>query len=91
MPWLARRVGAPVRWTETRSENMVGLGHGRAQVQDVQIGGTRDGRILAYQLDVVQDAGAYPGFGVASAPHDPLDAHRHLRHPRRSRSCPARS
>ena len=62
-PWLAHRVGAAVRWTETRSESMVGLGHGRAQVQDIQIGGTRDGRVLAYQLDVVQDAGAYPRFG----------------------------
>jgi carbon-monoxide dehydrogenase large subunit len=31
-PWLARRLSAPVRWTETRSESMVGLGHGRAQI-----------------------------------------------------------
>lgn len=62
-PWLSRRVGAPVRWTETRTESMLGLGHGRAQVQDIEIGGTRDGRILAYQLHVVQDAGAYPRFG----------------------------
>jgi carbon-monoxide dehydrogenase large subunit len=63
LPWLARTSGRPVRWTETRSESMVGLGHGRAQVQDVAIGGTRDGHVEAYRLDVVQDAGAYPAIG----------------------------
>jgi aerobic carbon-monoxide dehydrogenase large subunit len=59
-PWLARRLTRPVRWTETRSESMLGLGHGRGQVQDVEIGGTRDGRVLAYRLTIVQDTGAYP-------------------------------
>jgi carbon-monoxide dehydrogenase large subunit len=63
-PWLARRVGRPVRWTETRTESMLGLGHGRGQIQNLAIGGTRDGRILAYQLDVIQDAGAYPRIGT---------------------------
>lgn len=62
--WLARRVGRPVRWSETRSENMVGMGHGRAQVQEVEIGGSRDGTITAYRLHVIQDAGAYPGMGA---------------------------
>ena len=62
--WLSRRVGRSVRWTETRSENMVAMPHGRGQLQHVAIGGTRDGRITAYQLDVVQDAGAYPIMGA---------------------------
>ncbi|HSS10875.1 MAG TPA: molybdopterin cofactor-binding domain-containing protein, partial [Acidimicrobiales bacterium] len=61
--WLARRAGRPVRWTETRSESMLGLGHGRAQIQDIAIGGTREGKVLAYQLAVVQDSGAYPRIG----------------------------
>ncbi len=61
---LAKRVGRPVRWTETRSESMTNLGHGRAQIQDVAIGGTRDGRITAYRLKVVQDSGAYPMMGA---------------------------
>ena len=39
----------PARWTETRSESMQSLGHGRAQRHDVTIGGTRDGRVLAYR------------------------------------------
>ncbi|MGA7836193.1 MAG: xanthine dehydrogenase family protein molybdopterin-binding subunit [Acidimicrobiales bacterium] len=62
--WCAQRLGRPVRWTETRSESMLGLGHGRAQIQHVKIGGTREGQILAYRLEVLQDSGAYPGFGA---------------------------
>ena len=61
---LAKKVGRPVKWTETRSESMVNLGHGRAQIQDVTIGGTRDGKITAYRLKVVQDSGAYPMMGA---------------------------
>ena len=61
----AQRVGRPVRWTETRTENILGMPNGRGQVQYAKLGGSRDGRITAYQLDVVQDAGAYPLVGAA--------------------------
>lgn len=64
VPWLARRVDRPVRYTESRTESMNGLGHGRGQIQHVKIGGARDGRILAYEMTVVQDSGAYPRFGA---------------------------
>ncbi|MBA2282022.1 MAG: xanthine dehydrogenase family protein molybdopterin-binding subunit [Acidimicrobiia bacterium] len=64
LPWLARRSGRPVRWTESRSENLVGMGQGRAQVQFVEIGGRRDGTVEAYRLSVLQDAGAYPAIGA---------------------------
>ena len=64
VPWLAKRVDRPVRYTESRTESMNGLGHGRGQIQHVKIGGTRDGRILAYEMTVVQDSGAYPRFGA---------------------------
>ncbi|HTZ45046.1 MAG TPA: xanthine dehydrogenase family protein molybdopterin-binding subunit [Jatrophihabitans sp.] len=62
--WLARELDRPVTWVETRSENMVGMTHGRAQLQTVTIGGDRDGRVRAYRLHVVQDSGAYPRFGA---------------------------
>ena len=62
--WAARKLGRPVRWTETRSENMLGMGHGRGQRQRTRMGGTKDGRILAYRLDVLQDSGAYGGMGA---------------------------
>ncbi|WP_199434617.1 xanthine dehydrogenase family protein molybdopterin-binding subunit [Qaidamihabitans albus] len=58
--WAARRVERPVRWTETRSENLTSMTHGRAQQNTVTIGGRRDGTVQAFRLDVVQDAGAYP-------------------------------
>jgi aerobic carbon-monoxide dehydrogenase large subunit len=68
VPWLARRLQRPVRWVETRSESMVSLGHGRAQVQHARLGGTRDGTLLAYQLRVLADVGAYP-TGAALLPY----------------------
>lgn len=61
--WLARHLQRPVTWVESRSENMVAMPHGRAQIQTVTIGGTREGRVTAYRLDIVQDSGAYPRFG----------------------------
>jgi carbon-monoxide dehydrogenase large subunit len=63
LAWLAKRIGRPVRWVETRSESMTSLGHGRGQIQDLEIGGTRDGKVLAYRLTVLQDCGAYPAIG----------------------------
>ena len=59
---LAAALQRPVRWTETRSESMQSLEHGRAQRHEITIGGTRDGDVQAYRLKIVQDAGAYPGF-----------------------------
>src|SRR3954451_5256759 len=61
--FYARELNRPVRWSETRSENMLSMPQGRGQVQRATIGGTRDGRITGYQLDVRQDAGAYPLTG----------------------------
>ena len=61
---LARRIGRPVRWSETRSENLVGMNQGRGQIQAVTLGGTRDGQFLAYRLHVTQEAGAYPNMGA---------------------------
>jgi carbon-monoxide dehydrogenase large subunit len=62
--WIARDLGRPVRWSETRMENLLAMTHGRAQQQTVTIGGRRDGTILAYRLDVLQDCGAYPKIGA---------------------------
>ena len=61
---LARRLGRPVRWSETRSENLLGMNHGRGQIQTVTLGGTADGDLQAYRIEVVQDAGGYPTMGA---------------------------
>jgi carbon-monoxide dehydrogenase large subunit len=62
--WLARKLGTPVRWTETRSESMVALPHGRAMELSFTIGGTKDGKVHAYKLDILADSGAYAGLGA---------------------------
>ena len=62
--WVARRLGRPARWTETRYENLIAMTHGRAQQQTVTIGGKRDGTVLAYRLEIVQDAGAHLRIGA---------------------------
>ena len=62
--WLARKTGRPVRWTETRSENMIAMAHGRASHLEFTIGGSREGDVQAYRLRVVQEAGAYPRLGA---------------------------
>jgi carbon-monoxide dehydrogenase large subunit len=63
--WAARKLGRPVRWTETRSESMVALPHGRASRIDFTIGATREGKILAYRLEILADTGAYAMLGGA--------------------------
>lgn len=65
--FYARAVGRPVRWTESRTENLMAMPHGRGQIQYGKLGGTRDGLITAYQLDVLQDAGSYPLVGAVLA------------------------
>ncbi|WP_345413929.1 xanthine dehydrogenase family protein molybdopterin-binding subunit [Pseudonocardia xishanensis] len=62
--WLSKKVGRPVRWNESRSENMTGMVQGRGQLQTITIGGDRDGTVKAYRLDLIADAGAYPRLGV---------------------------
>jgi carbon-monoxide dehydrogenase large subunit len=61
---VALLTGRPVRWTETRSENLVAMGHGRAMRIEFRIGGRRDGTVEALALRIVADAGAYPGIGA---------------------------
>jgi aerobic carbon-monoxide dehydrogenase large subunit len=62
--WLARKTGRTIRWVESRSENMVAMNQGRAMVIDFKIGGSRDGKVDAYRISVLADAGAYPGLGA---------------------------
>jgi carbon-monoxide dehydrogenase large subunit len=56
----AKALGRPVRWTESRSESMLNLTHGRAQVQHVEIGAKRDGSIVGMRVELLADMGAYP-------------------------------
>jgi carbon-monoxide dehydrogenase large subunit len=62
--WVARHLGRPARWTETRYENLIAMTHGRAQQHTITIGGSKDGDVQAYRLEIIQDAGAYPKIGA---------------------------
>ena len=56
---LARKLGRPVKWTETRSEGNVAVHHGRDQIQKVRLAADADGRILGLDVDLLADMGAY--------------------------------
>ena len=59
---VARRLGRPVKVTETRSEAMLSM-QGRGQVEYVELGLTNDGRFTGLRCRIVGDCGAYAGFG----------------------------
>ncbi|MEO6822501.1 MAG: xanthine dehydrogenase family protein molybdopterin-binding subunit [Candidatus Nanopelagicales bacterium] len=56
---LANKLGRPVKWTETRSENMVATHHGRGQIQDVEVAATKDGILKGLKVTLTADMGAY--------------------------------
>jgi carbon-monoxide dehydrogenase large subunit len=56
----SRRVRRAIAWRESRSDSMVALTHGRAQVHDVELGARRDGTLVGLRVDLLGDMGAYP-------------------------------
>jgi len=56
---LARKLGRPVKWTESRSEGNVAVHHGRDQIQRIRIAADADGRIRGLDVDLLADMGAY--------------------------------
>jgi carbon-monoxide dehydrogenase large subunit len=59
VPYLAKTLGRPIKWTETRSENYVGTIHGRDHITDVEIGATKDGVVKAVKVKTLANMGAY--------------------------------
>lgn len=69
---LARRLGRPVKWTETRSEGNMTVHHGRDQIQRLTLAAERDGRIRGLKVELLADMGAYlmlvtPGIPLLGA------------------------
>jgi aerobic carbon-monoxide dehydrogenase large subunit len=56
---LARAFRHPVRWREDRGENLLAASHAREDVARTRTAVDRDGRILALELEIVEDFGAY--------------------------------
>ncbi len=69
---VARRLGVPARWTESRSENAVATIQGRGQIQQMELAADAEGRITAVRASLVADMGAYlqlvtPGIPLLGA------------------------
>lgn len=60
----ARKLGRPVKWVETRSENLLSM-HGRGQVQYAEMGFTAAGNVTGLRCRIIGDSGSYGGFGGA--------------------------
>ncbi len=54
----ALRSGRPVKYVETRSENLAVTTQGRGQVQRIRLGASRDGRLQALRVEIDADFGA---------------------------------
>lgn len=68
VPATSKLLGFPVKWIESRSENVVNTTHGRGQEFDVELAGRRDGTITGIRVTQYLDAGAYVGtFGAFQA------------------------
>ncbi|HTW17159.1 MAG TPA: xanthine dehydrogenase family protein molybdopterin-binding subunit [Nocardioides sp.] len=56
---MARRLGKPVKYTETRSESLMSAHHGRDQWQRLTLAADRQGNVKALKVDLLADLGAY--------------------------------
>src|SRR3984957_8722686 len=56
---LARKIGRPVKWTESRSEGNMAVHHGRDQLQRIKVAADADGRLRGLSVDLLADMGAY--------------------------------
>jgi carbon-monoxide dehydrogenase large subunit len=56
---LARKLGKPVKYTETRSESLLSAHHGRDVIQDITITAKRDGTVTGLSVDLTANLGAY--------------------------------
>ena len=56
---IARDLGQPIKWIESRSENFLATIHGRGQQGEVEMGLKKDGTLTALRYTILADCGAY--------------------------------
>jgi carbon-monoxide dehydrogenase large subunit len=66
--YLAKKTGLPVKWIETRRENLATTTHGRDQIDYVEIALKKDGTILGLKIRAIADLGAYYQVFTAITP-----------------------
>ena len=66
--FCSMKLGRPVKWIESRSENYQSTTHGRDHVQDVEMAATKDGKILGLRCTVWAGMGAYLSTAAPGIP-----------------------
>jgi len=64
VPFAARALGRPVKWTEDRHEHFLSTNQERDQYHDAEMALTREGKVLGFRDTVVFDTGAYVPWGI---------------------------
>jgi carbon-monoxide dehydrogenase large subunit len=64
VPWVAMRLGRPIKWIEDRRENFYATTQERLQIHDAELAVDRDGRILGVRDKFLHDTGAYDPYGL---------------------------
>jgi carbon-monoxide dehydrogenase large subunit len=60
----AKRLGRPVRWVASRSEDTMATAHAHGTRIEAELAADPDGRLRGFRARLVHDAGAYTGSGV---------------------------
>lgn len=66
--FCSKKLGLPVKWTETRTEGYVATTHGRDHVQHVELAGKKDGTITGLRCTVYAGMGAYLSTAAPGIP-----------------------
>ena len=64
IPWAARKLNRPVKWSEDRREHFISSAHERAQEHHIEVGFDDEGRILGLDVTFFHDNGAYTPYGI---------------------------
>lgn len=64
VPWASRRLRRPVKWVEDRAEHFISSAQERQQLQTITVGFDDEGRVLAYDIDIAHDIGAFSQYGL---------------------------
>ena len=68
MSHLAMRLGAPVKWIESRREHAAATIHGRDQIGQYEVAVKKDGSLLGIKAKTIADLGAYCQLNTPAIP-----------------------
>jgi len=68
LPWISRTLRKPVKWAETRTENLAASAHGRGHVTRVEAAYDTNGRVLALRGHTIAELGAFASMLGAMIP-----------------------